>query len=133
MSTCMIHSEYFNKDIFFKSSSTINMKTHPANYDNLATGIMPPDYNCTNCVCYGFPCTNCSIYVYDGNIIPPESTQCEIDDKKQWIICFGDFDGVVLPKFAKINKNLKKNKNESYNDIIQGRNWADVSDEEEDL
>ena len=132
MANNVIYSNYFKQAIIFKTTPSMTMHSHPANYDHLATGIMPPDYACTNCTCYGFPCVNCSVYVYDGNIIPPRSSKKEIEDKKEWTICFGDFDGIVIPKFNSVNK-MRKNdskKEESYDDIIKGRNWADVSDDE---
>ena len=40
----IIYSKYYDKDIIFEETDTYNISNHPANYDNLATGIQPPEY-----------------------------------------------------------------------------------------
>ena len=46
--------------------------------DNLAMN--PPDYDCTNCNCYGFPCKNCQCFVYNDFI----------DNDSEFLIVFDD-------------------------------------------
>ena len=139
MASCIIYSSYYNMDVMFVPTDKLNIQNHPANFDHLVVGLCGPDYDCSNCKCYGFPCTNCNMYVYDGQI-----SETSVDEFR---IVFDDAEPEApwgVNKYHKLQKQKLFPKNKlpddfyekfyakslkSYDETIEGKSWADLEDD----
>ena len=92
---------------------------HPAilDYSVSPNSSFGPDYNCSNCQCYGFPCANCKDYIIDAKPLPLPSLD------PQWILDFSS------PPSSPSGSSSDSSFQDQI-DLISSRKiaWADVED-----
>ena len=121
----------FHYSPYYQSSFLVNNTSLASKLDSMINpnASLGPDYDCTNCKCYGFPCANCNDYIINHRPL------ISYKDCKM-IINFEDPEdpeetSVEDPENPEDPDDTDKSSVSSYESIIKGKSWADIVNEED--
>lgn len=121
----------FYQSVFIINNQSLLPGQHPLilDYNVSSDSTFGPDYDCSNCACYGFPCANCQQYVINGEpLVSKLNTEFLIDFSDDDDVNTNDTSASLCESFSTISFLSQIEL------IAAGKiSWADVPLDDDDL